>query len=178
MKRFRLSITSASLAALVFLSLNNGAGASDTQGSTNNSIEGSQNSSEQTAANTAKVNVDTRGVILKGSDVVAYFKQGKAVKGNPAITSTFQGATYYFASAANKADFDNNPAKYIPQYGGFCAYGVANGVLADPEGPNAFAVYRGKLYVCGNEGALRSFKDEIESNIDKANKNWSQLAKP
>jgi YHS domain-containing protein len=112
---------------------------------------------------------------LKGYDVVAYFKQGKPVKGNPAIQSTYQGATYLFASAADKADFDNDPAKYAPQYGGFCAYGVALGVIADVEGPNAFTVYKGKLYVCGNQTALKGFKSNIDSSIEKADTNWRQL---
>src|ERR1700737_856502 len=56
-----------------------------------------------------KLNVDQKGVILKGYDAVAYFKQGKAVKGNPSITSVYKGATYYFASNSDKADFDKSP---------------------------------------------------------------------
>jgi YHS domain-containing protein len=82
-------------------------------------------------------NVDGKGVMLKGYDAVAYLKQGRALKGNPAIESTYKGVTYLFASVANKADFDKDPAKYVPQYGGFCAYGVANGVLSYTEDPNA-----------------------------------------
>ena len=121
------------------------------------------------------VNVDGKGVILKGYDAVAYFKQGKPLKGNPAIESTYQGVTYLFASAANKADFDKDPAKYVPQYGGFCAYGVANGVLANTESPNAFTVYKGKLYLCGNQDALKSFKTNIDDNIGKADAYWRQL---
>jgi YHS domain-containing protein len=78
---------------------------------------------------------------LKGYDAVAYFKQlGKPVKGNPEIKSSFQGATYLFASAQNKADFDKDPAKYAPQYGGFCAYGVTIGVLADIVGSDGFVL--------------------------------------
>ena len=107
---------------------------------------------------TSKVNVDSQGIILKGYDVVAYFKQGKPVKGNPAFESTYQGATYLFASSADKADFDKDPAKYAPQYGAFCSYGVTIGVLADLEGPDAFAVYKGKLYLCGNQGALKDLR--------------------
>jgi YHS domain-containing protein len=61
------------------------------------------------ASTTAKVNVDGQGVILKGYDAVAYFKQGKPVKGNPEIKSSYQGATYLFASAEDKADFDKDP---------------------------------------------------------------------
>jgi YHS domain-containing protein len=139
-----------------------------------------QNSSpkEEKSEKASKVNVDSQGVILKGYDAVAYFKQGKAVKGNPAITSTYQGATYLFASSANKADFDKDPAKYVPQYGAFCSYGVANGVMADIEGPGAFAVYKGRLYLCGNQGALSGFKNDIEGNISKADTNWRQLTGP
>ena len=85
---------------------------------------------EAKGSETANVNVDSKGVILKGYDAVAFFKQGKPVKGNPGIESTYQGATYLFASTADKADFDKDPAKYAPQYGGFCAYGVVNGVLS------------------------------------------------
>jgi YHS domain-containing protein len=148
----------------------------------NNSVESepillSQNAapSEEKSTN-ATANVDGNGVILKGYDAVAYFKQGKALKGNPAIASTHQGVRYLFASAANKADFDRDPAKYVPQYGGFCAYGVANGVLSNTEDPNAFALSKGKLYLCGNQDALKSFKTDIEDNIEKADAYWRELA--
>ena len=125
---------------------------------------------------TTKQNVDSQGVILKGCDVVAFFKERKAVKGSSELSSTYQNASYLFTSAANKAEFEKDPAKYVPQYGAFCAYGVTLGVLADPEVPDAFLVYKGKLYVCGNQGALKDFKKDIDSNIDKANVNWRQLA--
>ena len=126
----------------------------------------------------AKANLDSDGVILKGFDAVAYFKEGQAVKGSPAFTSTYHVAKFLFASAANKAEFDKDPAKYAPQFGGFCAYGVSLGVLAEPEGPSSFIVYRGKLYVCGNQGALKDFKNGLDGNIEKAEKNWPQLATP
>ena len=125
----------------------------------------------------AKVNVDGNGVILKGYDAVAFFEQGKPVKGNPGIESAYKGATYLFASTADKADFDKDPAKYAPQYGGFCAYGVLNGILSDIHGnPDAFAVYKGKLYIRGDQGALRGFTSNIDSNIEKADTNWRKLS--
>jgi YHS domain-containing protein len=123
---------------------------------------------------TTKLNVDSKGVILKGYDAVAYFTQGKPVKGNPAIKSNYQGATYLFASAADKAAFDKNPAKYVPQYGGFCAFGVSVGVLSDIEGPGGF-VHKGKLYVCGDEAAGKSFRSDLKGNIAKADANWPKL---
>ncbi|MBV8098088.1 MAG: YHS domain-containing protein [Verrucomicrobia bacterium] len=125
---------------------------------------------------TTKQNLDSQGVILKGYDVVAFYKERKAVKGSSDLSATYQSATYLFTSAANKAEFEKDPAKYAPQYGAFCAYGVTLGVLADPEVPDAFMVYKGKLYVCGNQGALKDFKKDIDGNIDKANVNWRQLA--
>ena len=187
MKRLLYSMTAASVAALVALASSSSVGASDKQTSDpaenttgNEPKVPEQNASPKEAKGntTAKVNVDSQGIILKGYDVVAYFKQGKPVKGNPAIQSTYQGATYLFASSADKADFDKDSPKYTPRYGGFCAYGVANGVLADVEGPDAFAVYRGKLYICGNEGALKGFKSDIDSNIGKADTNWRKLTGP
>ena len=128
------------------------------------------------ATETTKQNVDSQGVILKGCDVVAFFRGRKAVKGTSDFSANYQGATYLFTSATNKAEFEKDPSKYVPQYGAFCAYGVTVGVLADPEVPDAFLVYKGKLYVCGNQGALKDFKKDIDSNIDKANTNWRQLA--
>jgi YHS domain-containing protein len=130
---------------------------------------------DEKAGAVGKLNLDSEGVILLGSDVVAYFKEGKPVQGDPAIATTYHGAKYLFVSAANKAEFDKDPEKYVPQYGAFCAYGVSLGVLATPEGPASFIVYKGKLYVCGNQGALKSFKAEIDKNIESANKNWRQL---
>ena len=127
---------------------------------------------------TAQVNVDSKGVILKGYDAVAFFTQRKPVIGNPGIESTYQGATYLFASAADKADFDKDPAKYTPQYGGFCAYGVLKGALDDFEGVGDFIIYKGKLYLCGNQSALEIFKNNIDSNIEKADANWRRLTGP
>jgi YHS domain-containing protein len=130
------------------------------------------------SASRTKVNVDSQGVTVNGYDVVAYFKQGKPVKGTPAFESTYQGATYLFASSVDKGDFDKDPGKYAPRYGAFCSYGVTMGVLADLEGPEAFAIYKGRLYLCGNQGALKAFKTNIDSNIVKADSNWRLLAGP
>jgi YHS domain-containing protein len=183
MKRLLYSLT-ASIAAVVALASSSPVGASDetTADSAKNTPGNQPNVPAQSASPKesaiAKVNIDRQGIILKGCDVVAYFKQGKAVKGNAAIVSNYQGATYLFASSADKADFDKDPSKYIPRYGAFCSYGVANGVLADLDGPDAFAIYKGKLYLCGNEGALKEFKSDIESNIEKADANWLHLAGP
>jgi YHS domain-containing protein len=112
--------------------------------------------------------------MLKGYDPVAYFKQGKAVRGKPTIRSTYNGVTYFFASKADKADFDQSPAKFEPQYGGFCANSMANGKKSDSD-PTAFFIYKGKLYVCSAPAAKRELTSNPEATISRADKNWLNL---
>jgi YHS domain-containing protein len=126
------------------------------------------------AGKRAGPNVDQNGVILKGYDPVAYFKKGKAVKGNPKNSSSFEGATYYFASAADKKEFDKNPARYQPQYGAWCAHAMAKGKLSDID-PNAFAIYKNKLYVCSDPGAAADFKANAATQAPEADDNWRHL---
>jgi YHS domain-containing protein len=114
-----------------------------------------------------KLNLDSKGVILKGYDPVAYFTQKKAVKGSP----KYQGATYYFSSAADLATFKKSPAKYVPQYGGFCANGIANR-QASAGDPTVFFVLKGKLYVCASPEAGKEFNSNPEANVKKADDNW------
>jgi YHS domain-containing protein len=121
-----------------------------------------------------KVNVDSKGVILKGYDVVAYFAQNKAVKGSPKYQSSYQGAIYYFSSAADLATFKKNPSKYAPQYGGFCANGVKNKQLVDSD-PTVFFIVKGKLYVCASPAAESEFRAHEDEDIVTANRNWEQL---
>ena len=181
MKKLVHSMTTASVAAVIILAGNHGVGASDNQTSDpaqNTAEKGSDipapDDSQKVVKSgpTTKVNIDGQGVILRGYDVVAYFKQRKPVQGNPAFESTYQGAIYLFASGANKADFDKEPAKYVPQYGGFCAYATALGTLGEVESMDAFAVYKGRLYMCANQSSLEEFKANIDTNIGKADANW------
>jgi|GEM_PF-2664677 len=76
---------------------------------------------------TKYVNLKGGGVALHGYDAVAYFDRSAAVKGSPAYTASYQGIRYQFADAASKAKFEASPQRYLPVYGGFCAYGVAQG---------------------------------------------------
>ena len=147
-------------------------------------ISGDQNLLAQAAtaakkgrAKPPKVNVDKSGVILHGYDAVAYVEQNRPVKGDPKFSSTYRTATYYFASAAHKAAFDKNPAKYAPQYGGFCAESMTRRELKDTD-PNAFFVYKGKLYVCSSPAAVKRFNSDPEANVKKADKNWEFYEPP
>jgi YHS domain-containing protein len=128
-------------------------------------------------AKAPKVNVDQNGVILKGYDPVAYFKQKKAVKGDPKYSSSYGGATYYFASASDKATFDKSPASYAPQYGGYCANSMTKRKLKDID-PNVFFVYRDKLYVCSSPKAGKAFYSDPDTNIKKADANWQFYSPP
>ena len=121
-----------------------------------------------------KLNLDSKGVILKGYDPVAYFTQKKAVKGSPKYQTTYQGATYYFSSAADLATFKKNPSKYVPQYGGFCANGVKNNQLNDAD-PTVFFIIKGKLYVCESPAAEKEFRAHEDEDIITANRNWYQM---
>jgi len=133
---------------------------------------------EKKAAPKPKVNVDQSGVILNGYDPVAYVKQNRPVKGDPKFSSTYRTATYHFASAADKAAFDKNPARYAPQYGGFCAESMSRGKLEPNIDPNVFFVYKGKLYVCSTPKGGKIFYSNPEVNIQKADKNWETYEPP
>ena len=95
----------------------------------------------------------------------------KPTPGNPAITATYQGATYLFASTADRDLFVASPEKYIPQYGGFCAYGTALGHKA-PIDPEAFTIIDGLLYLNYDKSIWATFNEDPVGYIGKANTNW------
>ena len=120
------------------------------------------------------LNLDGKGVALKGYDPVAYFTDAKAVKGDEQFHSAYKGATYDFASAEHKAAFDKDPAKYEPQFGGFCAYGVAKGSTA-PIDPEAFQIVDGRLLLQYNASIRDKFNQDRSGNLQKADANWPGL---
>jgi len=117
------------------------------------------------------VNVDKNGVGIKGHDPVAYFLEAKAVKGSADYPSTYEGVTYHFASAGNKAAFDAEPAKYAPQFGGFCAWAVSNGYTAKIN-PDAFQIVDGRLLLQYNKRIRNKFAEDTAGNLAKADENW------
>ncbi len=122
-------------------------------------------------ASTRPVNLDKAGVALRGHDPVGYFTAAKPVAGTPAFPSKWEGATYQFATAANKAAFDAEPAKYVPKYGGFCAYAASQGYKADAD-PAAWKIVDGKLYVNYNTAVSLLWQTRQTSFIDAGDKNW------
>ena len=115
------------------------------------------------------------GLAIQGYDPVAYFTLGKAVKGNKNFSLYHQGITYYFSTTGNKEAFKQDPAKYEPQYGGWCAYAMgAKGEKVEVD-PKTFKVLNGKLYLFYNKffnNTLSSWnKDEVNLK-QQADKNW------
>lgn len=120
------------------------------------------------------LNVDKEGLGLYGYDPVAYFIDGKPVPGDAAITASHDGATYRFASEAHRKEFQLDPNRYLPQFGGFCAYGVASGykVKVDPE---AWHIVDGKLYLNYDKRTQRKWLEDIPGYVAKAERNWPGL---
>ena len=112
-------------------------------------------------------------LMLKGHDVVAYFTDATHMLGRPDVKTVHQGVTFRFASAQHKALFDADPAKYLPQYGGFCANGVSYGI---PWGGDAdrWILREGKLYIFGGESSRRAFLMDRELNTQRADKYWAE----
>lgn len=120
------------------------------------------------------VNIDKSGVAVHGYDPVAYFVDGKPTKGSAERSVTVDGATYWFANDKNLEAFKAEPAKYVPQYGGYCAYGVAQGYKPDID-PAAFKVVDGKLYLNLSTGVLSRWSQDIPGNVKDANEKWKEL---
>lgn len=111
----------------------------------------------------------------KGYDVVAYQTLGKPTPGSAQFQQAHGGVTWQFANAEHLALFRADPAKYLPQYGGFCAWAVAQGKLADIDPVNGWKVLDGKLYLNYSAGVQKTWEKDIPGFIDKANANWPRL---
>jgi len=113
-------------------------------------------------------------VAIQGYDPVAYFTESRPVKGDPAIEEEWQGARWQFASTENRALFTEDPDRYAPRYGGFCAGGMSLGRKA-PIDPESWVIVDGKLFLGGSSGAIDFFNEEREEKIADADTNWEQL---
>ena len=120
------------------------------------------------------VNIDRSGIGIRGYDPVAYFTDGKPEKGLPQFSSTADGVTYLFISAAHKAAFDANPSKYEPRFGGYCAYGVSRGSLIEID-PSAFQIVNGMLLLQYSKGVMVKFNKDQSACLQKAETNWPVL---
>jgi len=126
-------------------------------------------------ANAAPLNLNRKGIAIKGCDPVAYFTEGKATKGDAKLAVTHQGAIYHFANAQHQAAFKKSPGRYTPAYGGHCAYGVSIGKLINID-PKVFTIHNGRLLLQVNQKFSRKFSADLVNNVALADKNWRDLS--
>lgn len=111
---------------------------------------------------------------LHGADPVALLDQGTNAEGNASFAAAHEGVAYYFASEENLKAFEANPARYAPQYGGFCAFGVSVGKKFDGD-PSFAAVLNDKLYVFLNKDVYEAYLKDQAGTIEKAEGNWTKI---
>ena len=111
---------------------------------------------------------------IRGYDAVAFFTENAARKGDPSFAAIHDGKTYHFVSAGNRDLFAADPAKYLPQYDGYCALGVSAGVRKRTD-PTAFAVKDERLYLQYSKDALEVWQQDPDSYIDRADENWAGM---
>lgn len=115
------------------------------------------------------------GLAIRGYDPVAYFRDGGPRQGKPEFSVRHGGATWRFASAGHKALFEADPQRYLPAYGGFCAYGASRGYLVKIE-PEAWSIVDGRLYLNYDLGVRETWARRTETYITRADGNWPRLA--
>ena len=114
------------------------------------------------------------GLALRGYDPVAYFTEGRPVKGHKEFTHENAGAHWRFASARNRDLFATESEKYAPQYGGFFAWGISQAKFFDGD-PQIWKLVVGKLYVNYNNEIEKTWEQDIPGFIEKADNNWPAM---
>lgn len=120
------------------------------------------------------VNFDRTGLAVGGYDVVSYFQEEGPKKGDFQITSEHGGAVYRFATEKNRDAFAKQPERYLPQFGGYCAYGIAVGAKFSAD-PTVWKVKDNQLYLNLDENIAGKFNDDLDKHIANANENWKEL---
>jgi len=118
-----------------------------------------------------QVNTQSDSLALRGYDVVAYFIDGRAVRGLAQFEYRWSGARWQFASAAHRDEFMKAPQRYAPQFGGYCAWAVSQGYLASGD-PKQWKIVDGKLYLNFNARAKELWEADQDAAIERGNANW------
>jgi YHS domain-containing protein len=116
------------------------------------------------------------GLALEGYDPVAYFREGKPAIGDSAFTSLWHGVTYRFTSAANRDAFMADPERYVPQFGGYCAFAVSRGTTANGD-PHQWAIVNDRLFLNNNALAMTLWNEDRSGNIKAGDENWPLISK-
>jgi YHS domain-containing protein len=120
------------------------------------------------------VNMDKKGVAIKGYDPVAYHTLGKPVPGTADYSLLWNEATWLFANGEHLAMFTSNPEKYAPAYGGYCAYAMASGRWVDID-PRAWKIVEGRLYLNFSLKVQKKWERDIPGYIRKADRQWAEI---
>ena len=121
--------------------------------------------------------LNTHGELaVKGYDPVAYFTEHKPTVGSAQFEYQWQGARWRFANSANRDAFVQEPTRYAPQFGGYCAFAVSRGTVADVD-PDQWAVVDGRLYLNNNAFAQSLWNQDRPGNIAAGTLNWPLIPK-
>ena len=130
-----------------------------------------------TLASAKPVNTTFTGLALKGYDPVAYFTLGRPIKGDARLTFEWKGATWRFSTTEHRNAFIAEPERYAPSYGGYCAWAMSQGRLANID-PEAWKIVSGKLYLNYNDDIQKRWERDIPGFIAKADVEWARLLNP
>jgi YHS domain-containing protein len=119
-------------------------------------------------------NLDSSGIAIQGYDPVAFFTDGKPVKGTTEFVARYKGATYQFSSKEHRDTFKASPSKYEPAFGGYCAYGLSKKKLVEID-VEAFQIVDGRLLLQYSKGVRDDFNKDAKANLSKADANWPEL---
>lgn len=120
------------------------------------------------------INASANDLAIHGYDAVSYFKKGKPTKGKDKYTATYKGAIYQFRSEENRDMFRASPSKYAPQFGGYCAMGVALNQKLDVD-PTAWKIVDNKLYLNLNSAVQKKWLTDVPGYLDTAERNWNGI---
>jgi hypothetical protein len=120
------------------------------------------------------INSSPEKLAIRGYDPVAYFTEGRAIKGYHDLRHDWMGATWQFSSYHHCELFIADPEKFCPQYGGYCAYGVSLGKFFSGD-PDLWTVKEGKLYLNLNHEIEKIWKQDAQAYIKKADIEWPKL---
>ncbi len=126
------------------------------------------------AKDAPELNLSRSGLALRGVDPISYFTVGAPQKGEKGISLNHKGGTYRFTSAANKKLFEANPEKYLPAFGGYCAYGTAVNTKVDGD-PYVWHIVNDQLYLNITRSVDRVWRRNAPQYIKDANRNWTKI---
>ena len=115
------------------------------------------------------------GYAIGGFDPVSYFEDSGPSKGLPEFARRWSGATWLFATSANRDRFESEPERYAPAYGGWCAFGVAEGYAAESDPQNAWTIHQGKLYLNWDAEVASEWRLETEAFVEKSEAQWPEV---